>query len=122
IPQEIWRKPSNIDPEQEQRGIQRLKDNGVQYADMESYHNMCRFNSGWFYRLEGLKKFKWYWRFEPNTDYYCSIDYDIFKFMEDNDKTYGFTISLYDDPLTVETLWPVTMDFVKQNPQYVHPN
>ncbi|KAG7918619.1 hypothetical protein KL927_002076 [Ogataea polymorpha] len=122
IPPEIWNKPANIDPEKERAGIQKLIENGVQYADMESYHNMCRFNSGWFYRLEGLKKFKWYWRFEPNTDYYCSIDYDIFKFMEDNDKTYGFTISLYDDPLTVETLWPVTLDFVKKNPQYVHPN
>ncbi|ODV85724.1 glycosyltransferase family 15 protein [[Candida] arabinofermentans NRRL YB-2248] len=122
IPQSIWSKPSNIDPEREKLGIQKLIDNGVQYASMESYHNMCRFNSGWFYRLEGLKKFKWYWRFEPKTDYYCSIDYDIFKFMEDNDKTYGFTISLYDDPLTVETLWPVTMEFIKQNPQYVNPN
>ncbi|KAG7830497.1 hypothetical protein KL919_002766 [Ogataea angusta] len=122
IPAEIWKKPSSIDPEKEKAGIQKLIENGVQYADMESYHNMCRFNSGWFYRLEGLKKFKWYWRFEPNTDYYCSIDYDIFKFMEDNDKTYGFTISLYDDPLTVESLWPVTLDFVKKNPQYVHPN
>lgn len=122
IPPEIWNKPSNIDPEKEKQGIQKLLDHGVQYADMVSYHNMCRFNSGYFYRLEGLKKFKWYWRFEPATDYYCNVDYDIFKFMEDNDKTYGFTISLYDDPLTVETLWPVTLEFIKKNPHLVNKN
>ena len=122
IPSSIWNKPDHIDTALEAEKINTLKENNVNYADMESYHNMCRFNSGYFYQLEGLKKFKYYMRFEPFTDYYCSIDYDLFKFMEDNNKTYGFTISLYDNPLTVETLWPTTLNFLKQNPHYVHPN
>ncbi|GMG20768.1 unnamed protein product [Ambrosiozyma monospora] len=122
IPPEIWNKPSNINPAKEKKGIERLTSLGVQYAGMDSYHNMCRFNSGWFYRLEGLKKFKYYWRVEPDVDFFCRVDYDLFRFMEDNELTYGFTISLYDSPWTIETLWPTTLKFVSENPQYVHPN
>lgn len=122
IPPEVWNKPSNIDPDIEKEKISKLSEKGVLYIDKDSYHNMCRFNSGHFYNLDRLKQFRYYWRFEPATDYYCSVDYDLFKFMEDNNKTYGFTISLYDNPLTVETLWPVTLDFLQKNPQYVHPN
>ncbi|GMM27843.1 hypothetical protein DAMA08_005590 [Martiniozyma asiatica (nom. inval.)] len=122
IPSELWDKPSNIDEKLEKKKIDALASKGVQYIDKVSYHNMCRFNSAKFYHMERLKQFRYYWRFEPATDYYCSVDYDLFKFMEDNNKTYGFTISLYDNPLTVETLWPVTLDFLKENPHYVHPN
>ncbi|CDK29006.1 unnamed protein product [Kuraishia capsulata CBS 1993] len=122
IPSAMWAKPAHIDATKQKQGVAKLQDNKVQYAGMESYHNMCRFNSGLFYHLEELKKFKWYWRFEPATNYFCHVDYDIFKFMEDNNKTYGFTISLYDDPLTVETLWPVTLDYIRANPHSVNPN
>jgi mannosyltransferase len=122
IPAEIWNKPDNIDTEIEAQKMSELKKKGVQYIDKVSYHNMCRFNSGYFYQLERLQQFRYYWRFEPATDYYCNVDYDLFKFMEDNNKTYGFTISLYDNPLTVETLWPTTLEFLEKNPQYAHPN
>ncbi|GMF52702.1 unnamed protein product [[Candida] boidinii] len=100
IPTEVWSKPANIDPILEKQGLDRLIENNIQYATMESYHNMCRFNSAHFYNLDILKNYKYYWRFEPGTNYYCNIDYDIFKFMSDNNKIYGFTISLYDNPYT----------------------
>ncbi len=29
-----------------------------------SYRNMCRFNSGFFYRHPLLQKYRWYWRIE----------------------------------------------------------
>lgn len=122
IPSEVWSKPANIDPILEKQGLDRLIENNIQYATMESYHNMCRFNSAHFYNLDILKNYKYYWRFEPGTNYYCNIDYDIFKFMSDNNKIYGFTISLYDNPYTVETLFPSTLEFLKENPQYVNKN
>ncbi|ESX01188.1 hypothetical protein KL918_002827 [Ogataea parapolymorpha] len=122
IPKSIWEKPANIDPVLYKNGIAKLTENKVNYASLESYHNMCRFNSGWFYRLEGLKKFKYYWRVEPNVDFFCKVDYDVFKFMRDNELTYGFTVSLYDEPLTIETLWKTTVDFCLAHPEYVHPN
>lgn len=122
IPSELWDKPDFIEREKQDLGVKLLKDKGVQYADKESYRNMCRFNSGNFYNTPVMSQFKWYWRIEPKTRYFCDIDYDVFKFMEDNDKTYGFTIALYDNENTVKSLWNTTLDFLKENPYYLHPN
>jgi len=50
------------------------------------------------------------------------VDYDVFKYMEDNNKTYGFVINIYDSPESIETLWPHTLEFLAENPDYMHPN
>jgi mannosyltransferase len=42
--------------------------------------------------------------------------------MADYNKTYGFTINLYDAPESIPTLWPETMKFVAQHPEYLHEN
>lgn len=122
IPAELWDKPGNIDPEKEKAGLDRLEEFNVNYAKTASYHNMCRFYSVNFYKLEALKSLRYYWRIEPDTKYLCDIDYDMFKFMRDNDKVYGFVIALYDSPHSIETLWPTTLEFLEQNPSYLHPN
>jgi mannosyltransferase len=75
-----------------------------------------------FYRHPKLQNTKWYWRVEPNVHFFCDIDYDVFRWMEDHNKTYGFTINLYDNPESVASLWPETMKFITDNNKYVHPN
>lgn len=122
VPAEVWGKPSSIDPAREEEGIKHLEEKGVGYANKESYHNMCRFYSGGFYNHPKLQEYRYYWRLEPSTDYFCDIDYDVFKFMEDNDKVYGFVLNLYDSPDSVQSLWPTTLEFLKENPQYLHKN
>lgn len=42
--------------------------------------------------------------------------------MEDNDKTYGFVINIYDSPESIETLWPQTLEFIAEHPEYIHHN
>lgn len=122
IAADVWNPPSHVSMSKTRDGMQELKDLGIAYADKMSYHNMCRFYSINFYNHPRLQQFRYYWRFEPQTEYFCDIDYDVFKFMESNNKVYGFTISLYDSEQTVKSLWPVTMDFLKENPQYLHEN
>lgn len=119
---EEWYKPSSIDKDREKAGIKYLEEKGVGYAAEESYHNMCRYYSSQFYNHPTMQKFKYYWRIEPNTNYFCDIDYDVFKFMKDNDKVYGFVLNLYDSPDSVKTLWPTTIEFLAKNPTYLHPN
>jgi len=46
---------------------------GVIYGGLESYRHMCRFNSGFFYKQEALKRFDWYWRVEPGVQYHCDV-------------------------------------------------
>jgi hypothetical protein len=42
----------------------------------------------------------------PDVHFHCDIEFDPFLFMQDNNKTYGFTIALYEYQRTIETLWP----------------
>ena len=85
---------------------------------MDSYHQMCRWNSGIFYRHPALANVKYYWRVEPKVHFFCGVDYDVFRYMETHNKTYGFTLTLLDSPDSVATLWPETQKFLADNPQY----
>lgn len=42
--------------------------------------------------------------------------------MQDQDLTYGFTVNIHDDPKTIRSLWPETMNFLSANPEYIHPS
>jgi hypothetical protein len=41
----------------------------------------------------------------PYVQFRCDINYDVFNFMQDWNKTYSFTISPREIPETIETLW-----------------
>lgn len=122
IPTDQWIEPDWISIPLVNASAKIQAEQGVQYSEKMSYHRMCRWNSGMFYKHPRLLKYRWYWRVEPQTHYFCEIDYDLFRFMEDNNKTYGFVINLYDSPESIETLWPTTLEYVLQNPDVVHPN
>lgn len=47
------------------------------------------------------------------------MTYDPFLLMQDQQKVYGFTLSLYEYLQTIPTLWEATQDFIQKNPQYV---
>lgn len=55
--------------------------------------------------MEALKKYKWYWRLEPDVDFTCSITYDPFVQMAKNNKVYGFTIALWEVGKTCPSLF-----------------
>ncbi|KAI5780909.1 glycolipid 2-alpha-mannosyltransferase-domain-containing protein [Geopyxis carbonaria] len=122
IPTDHWEMPSWINRDIMDESAAILHENGVQYSGLDSYHKMCRWNSGKFYHHPALKDIRWYWRVEPKVHFFCDVDYDVFRYMEDNDKTYGFVINLYDSPQSIETLWPQTLEFLAEHPEYIHPN
>jgi alpha 1,2-mannosyltransferase len=122
IPKEHWSFPDWIDLDKAAKTRQDMKEKKIIYGDSVSYRHMCRFESGFFYRHELLKDYEYYWRVEPDVKLYCDIDYDIFQFMKDNGKKYGFTISLHEYEATIETLWSTTRDFMKEHPDYIHNN
>lgn len=117
-----WNMPSFIDQNKYISKMEVLEEKGVGHSVQESYHNMCRFYSKNFYHHPLLKEYRYTWRLEPSVNFYCEMNYDVFKFMEMNEKVYGYTLNVYDNPLSVETLWPNTMEFIRENPQYLHEN
>lgn len=124
IPQTLWRKPFDIDPQRETEGVESLLEDGVGYSDMESYHNMCRFYSGNFYNIPELLNYRYYWRIEPDVKFFSDINYDVFKYLSGTKKVYGFTLALYDSPHSIKTLFPETIAFLNKdgNQKYLHPN
>lgn len=124
IPAALWDKPLNIDTQKESEAMQQMADEDVAYAKMGSYHNMCRFYLGSFYNLPILQKYRYYWRIEPDVDFYSDLKYDVFKYMEGTKKKYGFTINLYDIHQSVKTLWVETLRFLNtgDNYKFVNPN
>lgn len=124
IPHHLWDKPSFIDTAKEREAMNEFQAKDIAYAKKASYHNMCRFYLGTFYDLPELQKYRYYWRLEPNVDFYNDINYDVFKYLQTTGKIYGFTVNLYDIDETVKTLWPETLNYLNQddNYKYVHQN
>ncbi|KAG0675599.1 hypothetical protein C6P42_001605 [Pichia californica] len=122
IPKEHWSYPSFIDLEKAKTERQRMEDDGVIYAGSESYRHMCRFNSGFFYKHPIMEEYKYYWRVEPHVEFTCDINYDPFKYMVDNDKIYGFTITIHEFERTIESLWDTTKRFLSQHSDYLDPH
>ncbi|CDK25451.1 unnamed protein product [Kuraishia capsulata CBS 1993] len=122
IPAEDWNRPSWIDEDLFKQRLQEMSDQQVIYGGSRSYRNMCRFNSGYFYRQELVKQYNWYFRVEPDVEYFCDFQYDPFTLMRENNKKYGFVISLFEYEDTIPTLWPTVEEFMTKYPQHLHPN
>ena len=86
----MWGFPDWMDQTEARRRMKQQEAKGVMYAGLESYHHMCRFNSGYvmfrllvdngakkmpskFYDHEALKPYRWYWRLEPDVEFTCAI-------------------------------------------------
>jgi mannosyltransferase len=101
----MWGYPEWVDHEVAREGIRKQGDAAIMYGGMESYHHMCRFYSGFFYKHELLDKYEWYWRLEPEIKYFCDITYDPFVEMANANKTYGFTIAVKELKETVPNIF-----------------
>ncbi|KIW15845.1 hypothetical protein PV08_05895 [Exophiala spinifera] len=119
IPKEHWDVPDSVDRDTMARRMAEMLSQGVKHASDLSYHQMCRWYSGFFYKHPALDNIRYYWRVEPWIQFFCAVEYDVFQYMSDNNKVYGFTINIYDDPLTLPSLWPQTLDFIAKNPQHL---
>lgn len=117
IPKEHWGYPDYIS--QEKAAETRVKMKDIIYGSSESYRHMCRYQSGFFFRHPLTLDLDYYWRVEPGIKLYCDLDYDPFVFMQMNNKTYGFTMALYEYQETIPTLWEATKNFFAAHPGYL---
>ncbi|CAO3607271.1 unnamed protein product [Cunninghamella echinulata] len=119
IDESQWSFPSFIDQERAKQTRIKMAEQGIIYGDSVSYRHMCRYQSGFFFRHPLLKDYEYYWRVEPDINYYCDVDYDVFQMMKDNDYQYGWTMSLTEYRETIPTLWETTQEFMKLHPEYI---
>ncbi|ODQ78436.1 glycosyltransferase family 15 protein [Babjeviella inositovora NRRL Y-12698] len=122
IPKEHWGYPDYIDQKKAKASRDKMKADNIIYGESESYRHMCRFESGFFFNHPLMLDYEWYWRVEPDVHIYCDVDYDLFKYMRENNKTYGFAISIHEFVKTIPTLWDTTKKFVEENPEVIAEN
>ncbi|KAI9720987.1 MAG: alpha-1,2-mannosyltransferase (Kre5) [Chrysothrix sp. TS-e1954] len=115
ISPDMWGYPSWANKDQAREGIRQQGDAAIMYGGMESYHHMCRFYSGFFYKHELLQKYEWYWRVEPEIKYFCDITYDPFLEMARTNKTYGFTIAVKELKETVPNIFRYASAYKRMN-------
>lgn len=120
IPKDFWGYPEWIDLNKATDTRKQMKKNGIKYGDSESYRHMCRFNSGFFYRLPIMQNYRYYWRVEPDIQFNCDLfSTDWFKFMRENGKKYAFTLAPLELHKTVVGLWGAVQNFAKTNSELV---
>lgn len=123
IPREMWEYPESIDQKRAADTRHRMKKQGIKYGGSESYRFMCRFNSGFFYKLKALEKYRYYWRVEPDIKFTCDLGFDYFRHMRENQLKYGWTMSLHELAETVDGLFEATKEFFREiHPEYVSSN
>ncbi|KAK9453870.1 nucleotide-diphospho-sugar transferase [Dipodascopsis uninucleata] len=111
IDKSLWDFPEWADEEEVKEAIALQGDAAIMYGGMASYHHMCRFYSGKFYKHPLLTKYDWYWRVEPDVKYFCDITYDPFLYMQEHGKVYGFTIVIKELVDTVPNLFRYASGF-----------
>ncbi|WEL38459.1 glycolipid 2-alpha-mannosyltransferase [Encephalitozoon hellem] len=112
---EEWEVPPWIDMEKANQGMKSLEDRNVIYGGSLSYRKMCRFFSGFFYRNKLVQKYDYYWRIEPDVKFLCQIEYDPFTYLRENNKQYGFVISLVEFMETIPSLFGEVIKFATKN-------
>lgn len=117
VPEEHWSYPDFIDKDKAAQA--RIDMSHIIYGGSESYRFMCRYQSGFFWRHPIMLEYDWYWRVEPSTRYPCDIPEDLFKYMNDNKKIYGFTQSLHEYHETIPSLFDSVLSFTNEHPEYV---
>ncbi|KAL6454380.1 MNT3 Probable mannosyltransferase MNT3 [Candida maltosa Xu316] len=115
IPHSHWSYPDHINMTQVDIARETMTD--VPYGDSVSYRFMCRYFSGFFYKHEFMREYRYYWRIEPGVRLLCDVRDDLFMRMREKGKVYGFVISLFEYVGTIPTLWESVVEFIEMKRQ-----
>ncbi|KAI5962336.1 KTR5 [Candida pseudojiufengensis] len=110
-----WDFNPDIDKDEFHEWIESQGDREILYGNLKSYHKMCRFYAGQFFLHPLVTKLDWYWRVEPDVEFYCDLTYDPFLEMEKNGKKYGFNVMLADLYYSIPGLFRYVSSYIKKN-------
>jgi len=117
---DVWGPPDWIDLDKAADTRKWMRDHNVRYGELESYHNMCRFQAGYFFRHPLLQQYKYAWRVEPGIQILCKPKEDPFLLMHTNQYIYGFNVAPQDIRESITTLWDSTKKYLSQNESMIH--
>ncbi len=77
-----------------------------------SYRNMCRFYMMEFYKY--LEGYDWYWRLDVDSILLTEINFDVFNFLEQNNKVYGYVAEIPEHPPVIQHFSAFIKKYQKQ--------
>ena len=113
VPPEHWSVPKWIGRAKVLRKFKK-KMSWVQRGTEISYHQMCRFFAGFFFRHPLTLKYDYYMRLDTKVELPCPFGEDPFVTLVANNKSYGFTISLREIAATIPSLWHRILRWMKK--------
>ena len=119
IPEEQWSFPESVDRKKSAEARKDMLDKYVPLSGFLNYRHLWRFNVGFFHTNPIFDDYEYYWNIETDMKLVCDVNYDVFKFMKDNGKKYGFLNGRRTFSFGVETLWKNTAEFLKLFPNYL---
>ncbi|EJT44734.1 KTR6-like protein [Saccharomyces kudriavzevii IFO 1802] len=117
IPEAEWKYPEWIEENKAADSLIALAN--IPDGDSRAVRYQARYLAGFFWRHPALDEFDWYWRVDPGIELYCDIDYDLFRWMQDKNKVFGFTLSMSEAKEANEKIWDVTKKFGKDFPKLI---
>ena len=79
------------------------------------YRHMCRFFAGIAVKHPVLKEYDWYWRLDTDSFLLGEISYDVFSFMEQHGKEYGYMIITKENPEVMRGFWELTKTYIAEH-------
>lgn len=119
IPKEDWQFRPGTDEFEVGKHLIHQGDQSIKYGGLRSYHHMCRYFSGKFFDHPLVSQYEWYWRVEPDIEFFCDITYDVFVEMQKNNKVYGYNAFIGELGDTVPNLFRQTMRFKRKHAKVI---
>lgn len=114
IPAEHWGPPDWINVTRAEQVRKNMRLLGIPQGDSARFRNLSRFNAGFLARQDTLRSYRYYWRIQPGSQYFCDFLEDPFEIMREG-KIYAFNMALYEMEQTVSTLWETVYDFMQEH-------
>ncbi|KAI8141346.1 glycosyl transferase [Fennellomyces sp. T-0311] len=117
-----WNYPSWIDVASAEQKMEIMHAMQVYKGASLSFRQMLRYQSGLFVHHPLLRDVDYIWRVEPESDYPCDMeDFDPFVYMQRNNKTLGYTLTMREAPEVVSNLWSDTRRFMDERSELILP-
>ncbi|EDO15238.1 hypothetical protein Kpol_1029p12 [Vanderwaltozyma polyspora DSM 70294] len=124
VPEGQFAEPESVDKAKALKVREQMMEINIPTSGLANYRNLWRYKSGFLYNHRIFDDYDYFWITEVDMKIACDVNYDVFKFMRENNKRLGFVKSYKTSifPQTVKTIWKHTKDFMSFAPNFVSEN
>ncbi|RCI07121.1 alpha 1,2-mannosyltransferase 2.4.1 [Rhizopus stolonifer] len=121
---EAWHYPAWIDSHRAENAVKRMVALGIQNSYSLYHRQRMRYQTGLFFHHSLFDTVEYVWRVEAGTVYACdmlSSVHDPFVAMKLGNRKLGFTVTMKENPGSVFSLWPASLQYIRENANMIVP-